>query len=170
MRFVYCVSTMIPSDLRNDPACSLTPTVYFILKVIHIIDSLEGSDFVLKVFTMTSLHPLIDNGLQKGDSNKAGGKLHCRCHGATRVEVVLGANVAFNHLCGCSKCWRPQGALFSLVGVVPRDKVHVTSGADKLKIVDRNAPIQRNACTGCGVHMFGRIEQDVCNPLKAFHG
>ena len=47
----------------------------------------------------------------------------------------------------------PKGALFSLVAVVPRDKLSVTANAQKLKIVDQNAPIQRYACTGCGVHM-----------------
>jgi S-(hydroxymethyl)glutathione synthase len=36
--------------------------------------------------------------------------------------------------------------------------VQVTKNADKLKIVDPSATIQRYACTGCGVHMYGRIE------------
>ena len=31
-------------------------------------------------------------------------------------------------------------------------------GKEKLKIVDTNAAIQRYACSGCGVHMYGRIE------------
>ncbi len=31
--------------------------------------------------------------------------------------------------------------------------------ADKLGIVDPSAVIQRYACKGCGVHMFGRIEK-----------
>jgi S-(hydroxymethyl)glutathione synthase len=34
----------------------------------------------------------------------------------------------------------------------------VTEHAEKLRIVDPNATIQRHACTGCGVHMYGRIE------------
>jgi S-(hydroxymethyl)glutathione synthase len=45
-----------------------------------------------------------------------------------------------------------------MVAVVPRDKLSVTANANKLKIVDPNAAIQRHACTGCGVHMYGRIE------------
>jgi S-(hydroxymethyl)glutathione synthase len=61
---------------------------------------------------------------------------------------------------GCSKCWKPTNALFSVVGVVPRDKLRVTSGENKLTIVDKSAVIQRNACKDCGVHMFGRIEVD----------
>ena len=48
--------------------------------------------------------------------------------------------------------------MFSQVAVVGRDKVKVTSGQEKLKVVDSNATIQRYACTGCGVHMYGRIE------------
>ena len=35
-----------------------------------------------------------------------------------------------------------------------------------LKVVDSNATIQRHACTGCGVHMYGRIE----NNKHAFYG
>jgi len=36
--------------------------------------------------------------------------------------------------------------------------VSVTANAQKLKVVDPSAAIQRHACTGCGVHMYGRIE------------
>lgn len=112
---------------------------------------------------MTSLHPLIDNGLTKGKSDFAGGNLHCRCS-SSPVEVKLSSNVAHNHACGCSKCWKPSGALFSIVGVVPRDSLSVTSNASKLKIVDKTAAIQRYACKECGVHMYGRIEAD--HPFK----
>ena len=31
------------------------------------------------------------------------------------------ARRAHNHVCGCTKCWKPSGALFSQVAVVPRD-------------------------------------------------
>lgn len=31
---------------------------------------------------------------------------------------------------------------------------------DKLYVVDESATIQRNACSGCNVHMYGRIEGD----------
>jgi S-(hydroxymethyl)glutathione synthase len=110
-----------------------------------------------------SIHPGIDNGIKKGDPNFAGGTLTCKC-GA--VEVTLDANVAHNHACGCTKCWKPEGATFSIVAVVPRDKLRVTHGADKLKVVDPNATIRRHACSGCGVHMYGRIEND----KHAFHG
>ena len=110
-----------------------------------------------------NLHPSIDNGIKKGDPNFAGGTLNCKC-GA--VEVKLASNVAHNHACGCTKCWKPQGANFSVVAVVPKDKVSVTKGADKLKVVDPSATIQRHACTNCGVHMYGRIE----NTKHPFYG
>jgi hypothetical protein len=37
--------------------------------------------------------------------------------------------------------------------------VKVTANEHKLKIIDANALIQRHACTGCGVHMYGRVER-----------
>lgn len=109
------------------------------------------------------LHPLIDNGVKKGDKNFEGGKLRCHCV-SRPVEVTLKGNVAHNHACGCSKCWKPHGALFSVVGVIPRDQVQVTANEDKLYIVDENAAIQRHACSECDVHLYGRIEKD--HPFK----
>ncbi|CAM1508844.1 Fc.00g025830.m01.CDS01 [Cosmosporella sp. VM-42] len=109
------------------------------------------------------LHPLINNGLTKGSSNFSGGKLRCHCS-TNPVEVTLSGNVAHNHACGCSKCWKPEGALFSIVGVISRDQLQVTANGDKLYIIDESAAIQRNACSGCGVHLFGRIEKD--HPFK----
>ncbi|KAF2029581.1 putative glutathione-dependent formaldehyde-activating enzyme [Setomelanomma holmii] len=106
-----------------------------------------------------SIHPLIDNGNQKGEPNFSGGTLHCHCP-TNKVEVTLSSNVLHNHACGCSKCWKPSNALFSVVGVIPTDKLRVTANAHKLHIVDPSAAIQRNACKECGVHLFGRIEQD----------
>lgn len=71
-----------------------------------------------------------------------------------------------NHVCGCTKCWKPDGAIFSQIAVVGRDQVKVTENADKLDIVDASAAIQRHACRDCGVHMYGRIE----NTGHPFHG
>ncbi len=104
-----------------------------------------------------SIHPSVDNGLKKGSANFAGGTLTCQCS-SNPVTVTLKGNVAHNHACGCSKCWKPNGAAFSVVAVVSKDNLNVTSNANKLKIVDPSAAIQRYACTGCGVHMYGRIE------------
>jgi S-(hydroxymethyl)glutathione synthase len=113
----------------------------------------------------TSIHPSVDKGFAKGAAGFAGGTLRCLC-ASDPVEVKIGAQVAFNHACGCTKCWKPAGAVFSVVGVVPRDKVTVTAHGEKLKVVDESALIQRHACTSCGAHMYGRIE----NKGHAFYG
>jgi S-(hydroxymethyl)glutathione synthase len=112
-----------------------------------------------------NIHPAVDNGVKPGSASFAGGTLQCRCQ-TDPVEVSVATQSAHNHVCGCTKCWKPSGALFSQVAVVPRDKVTVTKNADKLKAVDPNATIQRHACTGCGVHMYGRIE----NANHPFYG
>lgn len=112
-----------------------------------------------------SIHPAVDNGIKPGLPNFSGGTLVCRCDKDT-VNVLVRAQCAHNHVCGCTKCWKPKGALFSQVAVVPRDKLSVAANADKLKIVDEKAAIQRHACTECGVHMFGRIE----NTKHPFYG
>jgi S-(hydroxymethyl)glutathione synthase len=104
-----------------------------------------------------SIHPAVDNGVQAGSPNFGGGTLACKC--AERpVKVRADSQSAYNHVCGCTKCWKPQGAMFSMVAVVPRDKLSVVENGDKLEVVDRSAAIQRYACRHCGVHMYGRIE------------
>ena len=106
-----------------------------------------------------SLHPAIDKGVKgKAKAKFAGGTLTCKCP-TDPVTVSIGAQSAHNHACGCTKCWKPAGAIFSVVAVVGRDNVKVTANGEKLKIVDANALIQRHACTGCGVHMYGRVER-----------
>lgn len=80
-----------------------------------------------------SLHPLIDNGIIKGDPAFPGGTLRCRCP-SDQVVVSLKSNVAHNHACGCSKCWKPSGALFSVVGVLPRENVKVEANESKLHV------------------------------------
>jgi len=104
-----------------------------------------------------SIHPSVDNGVQPGNPNFSGGTLTCHC-AQSPVTVSIKGNVAFNHACGCTKCWKPGDALFSVVAVTSRDNVNVTANAQKLKVVDQAATIQRHACTTCGVHMYGRIE------------
>jgi S-(hydroxymethyl)glutathione synthase len=112
-----------------------------------------------------NIHPSVENGVKAGIASYAGGTLKCKCT-KDPVTVSIQGNVAFNHVCGCTKCWKPEGAVFSMVAVVPKDKVEVRSNAQKLKIVDSSAAIQRYACTGCGVHLYGRIE----NKGHPFHG
>jgi S-(hydroxymethyl)glutathione synthase len=112
-----------------------------------------------------SIHPAVDNGVRPGSTSFAGGTLQCRCS-VNQVEVSVASQTAHNHVCGCTKCWKPAGATFAQIAVVSRDKVQVTKNADRLKVVDANAAIQRHACTGCGVHMYGRIE----NTKHPFYG
>ena len=102
------------------------------------------------------IHPAVDQGVKPAAPGFAGGTLSCNCK-SDPVEVKVATQCAHNHVCGCSKCWKPAGALFSQVAVAPTDKVTVTRNAQKLKVVDANALIQRQACTGCGTHMHGPV-------------
>ena len=104
-----------------------------------------------------TIHPAVDHGVKSGNPNFSGGELTCHC-ASNPVKVRVGGQTAHNHVCGCTKCWKPKGAAFSVVGVVPRDAVTVVANGDKLAIVDESATIRRHRCTGCGVHMYGRIE------------
>ena len=61
------------------------------------------------------LHPSIDNGVQQGSGQFAGGTLVCKCQDK-QVKVGVKGDVAHNHACGCTKCWKPEGAIFSVVG------------------------------------------------------
>ena len=111
------------------------------------------------------IHPSVDSGVKQGTGSFAGGTLVCKC--ADRpVKVAIKGDVAHNHACGCTKCWKPEGATFSQIAVIGRDNVAVTANQQKLKIVDPSAAIQRYACSGCGVHMYGRIE----NKNHPFYG
>ncbi len=111
------------------------------------------------------IHPSVDNGVKQGSGHFAGGTLVCKC--ADRpVKVRITGDVAHNHACGCTKCWKPAGATFSVVAVVPRQNVSVVENGDKLQIVDPSAVIQRHACKACGTHMYGRIE----NKAHPFYG
>jgi S-(hydroxymethyl)glutathione synthase len=113
-----------------------------------------------------SIHPSVDNGVKPAADNFSGGTLSCKCNEDPVVVSVKGQS-AHNHACGCTKCWKPAGALFSVVAVAPRGNLSVTQNGNKLKIVDSNATIQRYACTKCGVHMYGRIENKN-HPLYGF--
>ncbi|KKB85711.1 glutathione-dependent formaldehyde-activating protein [Devosia limi DSM 17137] len=111
------------------------------------------------------IHPSLDNGVQPGSADFAGGTLQCKCQDAP-VRVAVSNQIAHNHACGCTKCWKPEGATFSVVAVVSRDKVDVVENGDKLSVVDANATIRRHACKECGAHMYGRIE----NQAHPFYG
>ncbi|HZZ92141.1 MAG TPA: S-(hydroxymethyl)glutathione synthase [Usitatibacter sp.] len=113
-----------------------------------------------------NIHPQIDRGIRPAAANFAGGTLSCRC-ADKKVTVSLRSQTAHNHACGCTKCWKPEGALFSQVAVLSRDKLAVTANEDKLRVVDPNATIKRYACKACGVHMYGRID-NTNHPLYGF--
>ena len=111
------------------------------------------------------LHPYVDQGLKRSTGDFKGGTLVCRCR-TDPVKVRVTAPIAHNHLCGCTKCWKPEGAVFSMVAVVPRDAVKVEDHEEKLAVVDPSAVIQRYACRECGTHLYGRIE----NKAHPFYG
>ena len=106
-----------------------------------------------------SIHPAVDQGTSPPAADFAGGTLFCKC-ADKKVAVSIKGQCAHNHVCGCTKCWKPAGALFSQVAVVSRDNLKVNANADKLAVVDEKAAIKRYACKGCGVHMYGRIDND----------
>jgi S-(hydroxymethyl)glutathione synthase len=112
-----------------------------------------------------NIHPAVDAGVKPAIDGFAGGTLACACSTDT-VTVALGGQTAHNHVCGCTLCWKPEGALFSQVAVIGSDMLEVTANADKLHVVNPDATIKRHACKACGVHMYGRIE----NAQHAFYG
>lgn len=112
---------------------------------------------------MVSLHPAIENGITPGKADFAGGTLVCACNDRP-VKIRIKGNIAHNHACGCTKCWKPDGAAFSVVAVTEHHNVEVVENSDKLAVVDTSALIQRHACTECGVHMYGPVERD--HPFK----
>ena len=67
-----------------------------------------------------SIHPSIDKGIgPAAAANFAGGTLTCRC-AERKVAVTIKGQSNYNHVCGCTKCWKPAGALFSMVAAVGR--------------------------------------------------
>lgn len=112
-----------------------------------------------------SIHPSVDGGVKPGKDGFAGGTLKCKC-ASNPVVVQINSQSAHNHVCGCTKCWKPEGAQFSQVAVVPSASLQIVENGNKLDVVDYNAAIQRYACKSCGVHMYGRIEK----PSHPFYG
>ena len=112
-----------------------------------------------------SIHPAVDHGFPAASPGFSGGTLTCKC-ASKPVKVAVKAQTAHNHVCGCTKCWKPDGALFAQIAVVSKDAVSVIENGDKLHVIDASATIQRHACKDCGAHMYGRIE----NTKHAFYG
>ena len=102
-----------------------------------------------------SIHPAVDQGIKPAAANFAGGTLLCRC-ADKKVAVAIDSQCAHNHVCGCTKCWKPAGALFSQVAVVRATKSRRDRQWRQVnKSSIANAAIKRHACNGCGVHMYG---------------
>lgn len=87
-----------------------------------------------------SLYLSIDRGVKPGSGSFAGSTLACHCSDDW-VRVSIGSDVLDNHACGCTKCWKPHGAIFTVVGAVPRDSVSVFDNGYKLAIVDEDAAV-----------------------------
>jgi S-(hydroxymethyl)glutathione synthase len=102
-----------------------------------------------------ALHPALDAGRPRAPIGEAT-QLRCLCTQAP-VEVRVEARPMHPHLCGCSQCWKPAGAVFALIAVAPAGSVSIVSGADALAVVDPAKAIQRSACRRCGTHMVGRV-------------
>lgn len=112
-----------------------------------------------------AIHPSVDHGVKPGMSAFAGGTLTCHCAQAPLVVTIKG-DVAHNHACDCTKCWKPKGAVYSMAALVPRERLALSANDQKLRVEDPAAAIRRHACTACGVHMFGRTE----NKRHPFYG
>ncbi|MFS8049660.1 S-(hydroxymethyl)glutathione synthase [Rhizobium sp. BR 314] len=110
-----------------------------------------------------ALHPSLDGGFKATDAAFSGGTLVCNC-ASNPVKVRVNGDIAHNHACGCTKCWKPDSAAFSVIAVAPTDTIEVLQNSDKLAVVDPTALIQRHACKECGVHMYGPVERD--HPFK----
>ena len=108
-----------------------------------------------------AIHPAVDHGVQPGAQSFAGGTLVCQC--ADRpVKVRVASQSAHNHVCGCTKCWKPEGALFSIVAVVPRDKVRVnrTAEAEDRRSLGDNSALRLHGAAACTC-MAGSKTRDI---------
>lgn len=104
------------------------------------------------------LHPAADGDHSSGRSEQRSGfTLRCKCSEAP-VEVKIDGPAYHNHLCGCSKCWKPADALFAQIAVAAADTSHIVANGNELEVVDDRSPIRRSACRRCGVHMLGQVD------------
>ena len=67
---------------------------------------------LLKGEPTMNIHPAMNDGLKPASENFSGGTLTCLCSN-NPVKVKIDAQTAHNHACGCTQCWKPEGALFS---------------------------------------------------------
>ena len=109
-----------------------------------------------------SIHPAVDQGTKPAAANFAGGTLVCHCPDR-KVAVSIEGQCAHNHVCGCTKCWKPEGALFSQIAVVPRDNLSVTANEDKLEVGQTVQVIPNHICATVNMHdaVFGYRGEEV---------
>src|SRR5437764_12421945 len=81
------------------------------------------------------IHPSVDNGVKQGSGSFSGGTLVCKCKDRP-VKVGIKGDVAHNHACGCTKCWKPVGGTLSLVAVAPPVATVVIEHGQRLVPVD----------------------------------
>lgn len=112
-----------------------------------------------------SLHPVVDNEIKPAADNFAGGTLRCKCDDEP-VEIQVTAQALHSYLSGSNDDWKPEGALFSFVSMVPAENVTITANESKLELVESSDPIKRYACKHCGVPMRACIE----DKEHAFYG
>jgi S-(hydroxymethyl)glutathione synthase len=115
--------------------------------------------------TAVNLHPAVDKGTALVRAAVIGTTLRCLCT-SNQAEIRITRRIHHNHLCGCSKCWKPAGALFAQTAVVTSDGFELSANGQKLAIVDARQSIQRHACRDCGAHLYG----DVPDVNHHFHG
>jgi hypothetical protein len=120
-------------------------------------DLLEGARAEQYAAVTISLHPSVDvDGGIARPSSSTHATLKCLC-----AEDPIAANVTLpvyhNHLCGCSRCWKPEGALLAQTAIVARNGIEVVENSGKLRIVDTTQSIWRHACTGCSAHLYGDV-------------
>ncbi|WP_240547097.1 GFA family protein [Mesorhizobium tianshanense] len=109
------------------------------------------------------LHPAVVRDI----STSPLGAFTARCKCASEpVEIAVDQAVAHSHLCGCSKCWKPAGAAFAQIAVVPAGCVEVKAHGEKLEAVDATQKIERHRCRSCGTHMVGKVS----DPDHHFYG
>ncbi len=107
-----------------------------------------------------SIHPDVDKGIKRGSAKFKGGTLRCHCANRT-VMVTVGQpvraqpRVRLHQVLEARRCALLAGRRRA-AGQASGRRPTRTSCA----VVDPNATIKRYACTGCGVHMYGRIDND----------
>ncbi len=114
-----------------------------------------------------NIHPAL-NATSNGEARAETGKnvsLKCACS-TDQVMVEISAPIYHNHLCGCSKCWKPEDSLFAQIAVVPSDSANVVANGDKLELAEPEQVINRSRCSACGTHMIGSVK----DPLHHFYG